>query len=279
MMIDLGKRLDGQGRIVVKVGSSCLTHQNGKLNFSRLRDLCRVLADVAAGGRQVVLVTSGAVAAGTGRLGMERPTEHLPGKQALAAIGQGLLMAAYLRYLEEHEQVGAQVLLTRDDFIHPERRANSLNTLEQLLGWGVIPVINENDTVATDEIKLGDNDTLSARVAVLVGADLLLILSDIDGLYTADPRREGGAELIPYVAEIGPDIERLAAGAGTDRGTGGMVTKLAAARLAGAAGIPTLVCSGDEPGIVLDIVSGRGRPGTLFAPAPVPTAMEVVAGE
>lgn len=274
-MYDLSERLSGRGRLVVKVGSSCLTHANGKLNFSQLRHLCRVLADVAAGGRQVVLVTSGAVAAGTGRLGMERPSEHLPGKQALAAIGQGLLMAAYQRYLEEHEQVGAQVLLTRDDLADPERRANSLNTLEQLLGWGVIPVINENDTVATDEIKLGDNDTLSARVAVLVGADLLLILSDIDGLYTADPRQDAGAELIPYVAEITPAVERLAAGAGTARGTGGMVTKLAAARLAGEAGIPTLVCSGADPDIILDIVNGRRQPGTYFAPAAVAGPMEV----
>lgn len=250
--------------IVVKIGSSSITYNNGKLNYASLERLCRVLTDLRNQGRQVILVTSGAVAAGTGRLGLEGPPESLAAKQALAAIGQGILMGTYEKLMSEYGQTVGQVLLTREDMLDEVRKTNSLNTLQRLLDWGAIPVVNENDTVAVEEIKFGDNDTLSAMVAALVGADLLVILTDIEGLYTADPRIDPKARLLPLVTEITPEVERLADGAGSARGTGGMITKLAAARIAGEAGIPLVIARGDDLTVLRKILEGL-EIGTLFA--------------
>lgn len=252
------------GLIVIKVGSSSLTHDNGKLNYSRIEMLCRDLADLRNAGRRVILVTSGAVAAGTGRLGLLKPPADIAAKQALAAVGQGILMGTYGKLMSEYNQAVAQVLLTREDLQDPVRRENCLNTLQRLLEWGVIPIVNENDTVATEEIKFGDNDTLSARVAELVQAGLLVLLTDIDGLYSGDPRRDPAARRIDVVERITPELEALASGAGSDRGTGGMVTKIAAARIAAAAGIPMVVAS-SAPGMLGRVLGGETE-GTLFLP-------------
>lgn len=251
------------GLIVVKIGSSSITYDNGKLNYSSLERLCRVSADLRNQGRQVILVTSGAVAAGVGRLGLDKPPEAIAAKQALAAIGQGILMGTYEKLMSEYGQTVGQVLLTWEDMLDEGRKTNSLNTFCRLLDWGAIPIVNENDTVAVEEIKFGDNDTLSARVAALVGADLLVILTDIEGLFSADPRVDPKARLISTVTEITPEIESLAEGAGTSRGTGGMVTKLAAARIAGMAGIPTVVAGGADVSVLKSILDGN-EIGTLF---------------
>lgn len=212
-------------RVVVKVGSSTLTHESGLLNIRRVEQLVKVLADIENSGRQVVLVSSGAMAVGVGKLGLHEKPADMPGKQAVAAIGQCELMYIYDKHFSEYNHVTSQVLLTRDVVDDPMRKRNVQNTFERLLGLGTIPIVNENDTVCTEEIEhaatFGDNDTLSATVAELAGADLLVILSDIDGLYDGDPRENPGAKLLHEVDEITPEIEACAAGAGSARGTGG----------------------------------------------------------
>lgn len=249
-------------RIVVKVGTSTLTHPGGLLHLGRMEGLVRQLADLHAEGRDVVLVTSGAVGAGMGRLGLtERPAD-LAGKQALAAVGQGVLMQRYEGLFAEYGCTVGQVLLTREDLEDPVRRANAAQTMERLFAWRVIPVVNENDTVANEEIRVGDNDTLSARVAVLTGADLLVILSDVDGFYPADPRSNPGLAPLPQVSLAG-DLESAAGGAGTAGGTGGMITKVQAARLCGAAGIPMVLAPGARPGVLREVLAGQ-EIGTLF---------------
>jgi glutamate 5-kinase len=252
------------GRMVVKVGSSSLTDGTGCLDNTRLHRLvdmvCRVRADCR---QQVVLVSSGAVAAGLSRLGWRRETLTIPEKQAAAAVGQGLLIDLYERAFAERGVTVAQLLLTRDDVADRRRFVNVRNTLETLLHHGVLPIVNENDTVAVDEIRFGDNDTLSALTALVVKAQQLVLLTDIDGLYTANPRQDSGAVRIQEVYEITPEIEALAGGEGSRVGTGGMRTKLAAAKIATSAGIQVIIASSAEPDVLLRIA--RGEPlGTRF---------------
>jgi glutamate 5-kinase len=250
-------------RIVVKVGTSTLSYKNGRLNFQRMEKLAYVMSALRSKGYQVVLVSSGAIGVGAGRLGLVEKPSDLPVKQALAALGQAQLMKIYQKMFEDYNQIVAQVLLTKDVMIIPQRHANAQNTLFKLLEMGVIPIINENDTISTDEIVFGDNDTLSAMVTTLVEADLLILLSDIDGLYSADPKTDSTAQIIRSVTEITPELENLAAGAGSSFGTGGMVTKISAAKITSAAGIDTIITNGDEPSILFDVVDGK-EVGTHF---------------
>ena len=244
-------------RIVVKVGTSTLAHRTGHMNIRRVEALCKVLSDVKNAGHEVILVSSGAIGMGVGKLSLpERPAD-IPTKQAAAAVGQCELMYTYDRLFSEYNHTVAQLLVTGSDVEAPVRRTHFHNTLYRLLELGALPVINENDTVATDELGIGDNDTLSAIVAATVEADLLVLLSDIDGLYTADPRSDAGAELIPAVEAVTPEIEALAGGNGTSLGTGGMVTKLRAARIAGEAGIDMVIANGADPKLIYDILDGR----------------------
>ncbi len=252
-------------RIVVKVGTSTLTHSTGKLNLQGIEKLVRELSDLANQGKQILLVTSGAVGAGMDRLGLKEKPKTIPEKQAAAAVGQGILMHTYEKLFGEYGQVVAQVLLTREDSVNRSRYANSRNTFMTLLSMGVIPVVNENDVVAVDELKIGDNDTLSAMVASIVEADLLVILSDIEGLYTANPQTDPAATLIPEVADITPAIEDLAGGPGTDKGTGGMYTKIQAAKIAVNSGVVMVIASGARGGVVREILSGAAV-GTIFLP-------------
>lgn len=253
-------------RVVVKVGTSSLTYENGKLNLRRMETLCKVLTDLQNAGRQVVLVTSGAIGVGMGKLGQtQRPTETEK-KQALAAVGQCELMFMYDKLFGEYNQMVAQVLLTGDVVEQPRSRRNVENTFRELIELGIIPVVNENDTVAIDELvgsHFGDNDTLSAVVAQLVEADALVILTDIDGLYDSDPRKNPDAKRIPVVKEITDEIRALAGGAGSNRGTGGMATKIKAAEIANSQEIPCCVVSGEDPHILYDLFDGA-EIGTIF---------------
>lgn len=248
-------------RVVVKVGSSTLTHESGLLNIRRVEQLVKVLADIENSGRQVVLVSSGAMAVGVGKLGLHEKPADMPGKQAVAAIGQCELMYIYDKHFSEYNHVTSQVLLTRDVVDDPMRKRNVQNTFERLLGLGTIPIVNENDTVCTEEIEhaatFGDNDTLSATVAELAGADLLVILSDIDGLYDGDPRKNPDAKLIPTVETVDERIIALGGGSGSSLGTGGMATKLLAAQIAVGAGCEMVIANGEKPELLYDIVAGK----------------------
>lgn len=252
-------------RVVVKVGSSTLTHSSGRLNLQRMEALVRQLADLHNRGLQVILVTSGAVGAGIGKLGLKRRPRTIPEKQAAAAVGQGILLHMYEKLFAEYGQTVAQILLTREDVAHRSRFLNARNALFTLLELEVIPIINENDAVAVEEIKFGDNDTLSALVASLVEADLLILLSDIAGLYEADPRSQPDARLLNWVAEITPEIEAMAGGAGTQLGTGGMATKIQAAKIAVSSGTAMVIADGSRPGVIQDILAGE-EVGTWFKP-------------
>ncbi len=254
-------------RIVVKVGTSCLTYANGKLNLNYIERIVRELADLKNQSRDVLLVSSGAIGAGIGKLGLSKKPRTIPEKQAVAAVGQGILIQVYEKLFAEYGHTAAQVLLTREDLINRQRYINSRNTLTTLLKLGVIPVINENDTVAVEEIEFGDNDNLSALVASLVDADLLVNLSDIDGLYTSNPRVNSGAQLISCVERISPEIQCLAEKTDTSLGTGGMKTKLMAAKIAVNTGVSMVIANGQKPGIIHDILNGK-KVGTLFPPQP-----------
>jgi len=251
------------GRIVVKVGTTTLSHSTGKLNFMRIEKLVRELSDLANQGKEILLVTSGAVGAGMDRLGLKEKPKTIPQKQAAAAVGQGILMHTYEKLFAEYGQVVAQVLLTRADSVNRKHYANSRNTLLTLLDMGVIPVINENDAVSIDELKIGDNDTLSAMVASIVDADLLIILSDVEGVYTDNPQENPAATLIPEINGISPEIEALAGGAGSMRGTGGMQTKIQAAKIAVNSGVAMVIASGAKDGVVRAILNGEPV-GTIF---------------
>jgi len=251
-------------RIVVKVGTSSVNHPNGKPNLFQIESLVRQLADLFNQGKEVILVTSGAVGAGAGKLGFQGRPKTIPEKQAAAAVGQGVLMHIYEKFFAEYGVTVGQILLTREDFSDRRRFLNARNALHTLLRFGVIPVINENDTVAVDEIKLGDNDTLSALVAGLVDAEILFLLSDVDGLYTADPRKNPDATLIHEVNEITPDIEKLAGVAGS-MGTGGMITKLQAARIAMHSGVVTVIARSEKKDVLRRIIMGEPD-GTVFWP-------------
>ncbi|HHX97003.1 MAG TPA: glutamate 5-kinase [Clostridia bacterium] len=252
-------------RLVIKIGSSTLTYSSGKLNLYQLERLVREIADLKNQGLEIIIVTSGAVGAGMGKMGLVKRPKNIPEKQALAAIGQGILMHMYEKFFGEYDLTVAQILLTREDFVHRERYLNARNTLLTLLNFDVIPIINENDTVAFEEIKFGDNDTLAALVAGLVDADLLILLSDIDGLYTHDPRKTKSAILIKIVEEITSEIMVAAGGAGSKLGSGGMLTKIEAAKISGNSGVPLLILNGSREGIMRQVISGF-NPGTLFLP-------------
>ncbi len=244
-------------RIVVKVGTSTLSYPNGRLNLQRIANLSYVLSALRSRGLDVILVTSGAIGVGAGRLGLLKKPTELAAKQALAAIGQAELIKIYRKFFEEYNQNVAQVLLTKDIVMEEERHRNARNTLLNLLKMGIIPIINENDTISTYEIEFGDNDTLSAVVATLAQADLLILMSDIDGLYSADPKQNPQAEIIRTVSGITPEIEALATGAGTSFGTGGMVTKLTAAKICFKEGIDTILTNGNDPSIIFRILDGE----------------------
>ena len=248
---------------MIKVGTSTLTHQNGNINIRRIENLCKVISDLKNAGSEIILVSSGAIAMGVGKLGLKQKPSDIPTKQACAAIGQCELMYVYDKLFQEHNHTVAQILMTGADFENKERYDNFKNTLDRLLELGVLPIINENDTIATSEIKVGDNDTLSAITAVGGHANLLILLSDIDGLYTADPHRVADATLIPEVSEITEELLELAGAAGTELGTGGMVTKLSAAKLCMDAGIDMIIANGSNPSVLYDIFDGK-TVGTRF---------------
>jgi len=250
-------------RIVIKVGTSSLTYPNKKINYQKFELLSRTLADLQNRGKEVILVTSGAIAVGTTKLGRTEPMETLPEKQAAAAIGQVELIKIYDKIFSQYQQIVAQVLITKDAFMDEGRRTNAKNTLMTLLKMGIIPIINENDTVATEEIEFGDNDRLSAYIAVLVEADMLILLSDIDGLYSADPKKDAEAQIIPAVYDISPEIEALATGSSSKFAKGGMITKIMAARICTDAGIETIITNGDDMNNIYEILDGK-EVGTLF---------------
>lgn len=250
-------------RIVVKVGTSTLAHATGRLNIRHVEELVKVLSDLKNAGHQIILVSSGAIGMGVGKLNLPGKPSDMPTKQAAAAVGQCELMYTYDKLFLQYSHTVAQVLLTGEDVDHPERRENFENTMERLLELGALPVINENDTIATAEIKVGDNDTLGAIVACCAKADLLVLLSDIEGLYTADPRKDPEAKLIPVVEEVTPDIEALAGGVGSSLGTGGMATKLRAAKMVTAVGCDMVITNGEHPERLYDIAQGKAV-GTRF---------------
>jgi glutamate 5-kinase len=255
-------------RVVIKVGSAVLTNIDEGLDQGRINALAADISSIAEQGREVILVSSGAIAAGLAKLGLKKKKNMpLSLKQAAAALGQSGLMWAYEKTFAAHGRKVAQVLLTREDLSNRTRFLNARNTLQTLLDYGVIPIINENDTVAVDEIKFGDNDNLSGMVAHLADADLLVILSDIDGLYTADPRIDPRAELIPLVEKITADVERGAGDARTGIGTGGMRSKIMTAKKVGAIGVPMAIVNGKKSGILTALFEGR-EAGTLFLPRP-----------
>lgn len=251
-------------RIVVKVGTSSVTYPNGKINLKRLDMLSKQLSDLRNSGCEPILISSGAVGAGMGKLNCGPPSS-LPEKQALAAVGQGFIMQMYEKFFAEYSHNVAQVLLTRDCFSDPSRYLHSRNTLFSLLDFNVIPIINENDTTAVDELRFGDNDTLSAMVACSIGADLLIILSDIDGLYSSNPRENSDAKLIHEVRRITAEMENSSPAKGSSISSGGIRTKLAAARIAMANGIPMIIANSFEKDIILRTVDGEDV-GTLFLP-------------
>ncbi|NLE13149.1 MAG: glutamate 5-kinase [Clostridiales bacterium] len=250
-------------RIVIKVGSSTLTHDTGLLNLRRIEQLARVISDFTNMGKEVILVTSGAVAAGVSRLRLDHRPATIEEKQATAAVGQNELMSVYERFFTGYGHTVGQILLTRETFEVPVARENARNTFNTLLRMRCIPIVNENDSVSFEEIAVGDNDTLSAYVAAMVEADALILLSDIDGLYDSDPHRNPDAKLIPVVPVIDEKILSYAGGAGSERGTGGVVTKLHAAQIATDAGIPMFLLNGSDPGILYDLFEGL-HVGTYF---------------
>lgn len=248
-------------RIVIKVGTSTLTHPSGHINIRLMEKLVKVLADIKNTDRELVLVSSGAIGVGMGKLGLRERPKTIPGKQAAAAVGQCELMYAYDRLFGQYNHTVAQLLLTGEDVRFPHRRQNFVNAMERLLELNALPIVNENDALATDEVgestTIGENDTLAAIVAECVGADLLILLSDIDGLYTADPRKDEHAALIPEVGEITPEMWARAGDPGSALGTGGMHTKLKAAEIAMACGCDMIIANGRRPELLYDIAAGR----------------------
>lgn len=244
-------------RIVVKIGTSTLTHKSGELNIRRTEQLCRILSDIKNSGDEIIIVTSGAIGMGTAKLSLPCKPQDIATKQAAAAVGQCELMYRYDKLFAEYHHTVAQILLTRDDFQHSDRHRNFINTISRLLELKAIPIINENDTIATQEIKVGDNDTLSALVSVSVSADLLILLSDIDGLYTADPHKDPGAQLIAHVNEIDNNILALAGESSSDLGTGGMRTKISAAEICMNGGCDMIIANGADPKVLYGIVEGE----------------------
>lgn len=251
-------------RIVVKVGTSTLAHSTGKLNIRRTEELCSVIADLKNAGHEIILVSSGAIGMGVGKLGLLSKPKDVPTKQAAASVGQCELMYTYDRIFSQYNHIVAQILLTGDDFAHEDRHQNFSNTIERLLSLSALPIINENDTVSTSEIMVGDNDTLSALVAKSVKAELLVILSDIDGLYSKDPKTNSDATLIKQVYCIDESIEKLAHGAGSELGTGGMITKIKAAKICNESGVDMVIANGENPAVLYEITEGKDARFTRF---------------
>lgn len=258
------EKLKEKKRIVIKIGSSSLTHpQTGNLNLIKVEKLVRALCDLRNSGKDVILVSSGAIAVGRKALGIDGKPASLPVKQACAAVGQAKLMMTYQKIFSEYNQMTAQVLMTKDTMIRDLSRENAKNTFTELLSMGVIPIVNENDTVSTYEIEFGDNDKLSAIVTAITGADLLILLSDIDGLFTDDPNKNPDAEFVPEVPYIDNKFMEMAKGTSTDVGTGGMAAKLAAARIATDSGADMIITNGEDIDTLLKIMDGE-QIGTLF---------------
>ncbi|WP_260620717.1 glutamate 5-kinase [Priestia aryabhattai] len=261
------QELQNSKRIVVKVGTSTLTYDNGDINLARIEKLARVLSDLMNAGKEVVLVTSGAVQVGVKKLKLKEKPTSIREKQAAASVGQCELMHIYSKFFGEYSHIVGQVLLTKDVIEDEHVRNNVVNTFEKLIEDKVIPIVNENDTVAIDEIenivRFGDNDNLSAIVSVLIHADLLVILSDIDGFFDSDPTKNPNSKLMKVIDGITPELENFAGDSGTDVGTGGMVTKLTAAKTATSAGVSLILANGKEPSILRDIIEGQ-EIGTLF---------------
>ncbi len=251
-------------RIVIKIGTSTLAHATGRLNIQRVEELCKILSDIKNAGHQVILVSSGAIGMGVGKLGLQKRPSDIPTKQAAAAVGQCELMYTYDKLFGEYNHTVAQLLITGDDVADETRHNNFRNTLNRLLELGALPIINENDTVATEELGIGDNDTLAAIVASSIGADKLVLLSDIDGLYTADPHTHPDAKLISKVTTLDEKILALAGASGSNLGTGGMVTKLQAARLCMEAHCDMIITNGCRPGDLYAILEGK-QIGTTFS--------------
>ncbi len=250
-------------RIVIKIGTSTLAHATGHLNIRRVEMLCKIISDIKNAGHQVILVSSGAIGMGVGKLGLRSRPQDIPTKQATAAVGQCELMYVYDKLFSEYHHTVAQLLITGDDVKNEQRHLNFRNTLHRLLQLGALPILNENDTVATEEIVIGDNDTLAAIVTRSVEADLLILLSDIDGLYTADPHKDPEAKLIRHVPALTGEIWALAGVSASSQGTGGMITKLQAAQICLDAGCAMVITNGDRPENLYDILECRGI-GTTF---------------
>lgn len=273
MEIQHRQNLKNKQRIVIKIGSSSLTHpKTGAMNLMKIEKLIRVISDLRGEGKDVVLVSSGAIAAGRQALGFHKRPDTLAEKQAFAAVGQARLMMVYQRMAAEYNQTAAQVLLTKDTMVNDSSRYNAQNTFDELLNLGAIPIVNENDTVSTSEIpyvdSFGDNDRLSAIVAALIGADLLILLSDIDGLYSDDPRSKPDASFVSLVPEITQEFLGMGKStSGSDVGTGGMSAKLAAARIATDSGADMVIANGDRVEVILEIMAGQEK-GTLFLAHP-----------
>ena len=259
------RNISEKKRIVIKLGTSTLAHKTGKLNIRRMTNLVRVISDLHNSGREIIMVSSGAVGLGAGKLGLPEKPKDTKTKQAVAAIGQCELMHVYDDMFAKYSVTVAQILLTKTIINNPNHCENFMNTVEKLVNMGVIPIVNENDTIAIDELELeiGENDSLSALVAELSRADLLLILSDIDALYDDDPRSNPDAKPIPVVEKITPEIEAMAGGAGTSLGTGGMSTKITAAKIATNAGIDMIIMNGKDPEKLYDLFEDK-EIGTLF---------------
>ena len=258
-------QISDKKRIVIKLGTSTLAHSTGRLNLRRVNNLVRVISDLQNAGKEIIIVSSGAIGLGVGKLGMKKKPVDTPLKQAAAAVGQCELMYMYDQLFGNYNIPVAQILLTKTIIGQPERRKNVENTFEKLIEMGVIPIVNENDTVAIDELELeiGENDSLSAIVAEIANADLLIILSDIDGLYNKDPHSNDDAKLIPVVEKIDEYIEHIAGGAGSSLGTGGMSTKINAGKIASNAGIDMVIMNGDNPERLYDLFENK-QVGTLF---------------
>ena len=250
-------------RIVIKIGTSTLAHPTGHLNIRRVEELCKIISDIKNSGHEVIMVSSGAIGMGVGKLGLISRPSDIPTKQAAAAVGQCELMYTYDKLFSEYNHTVAQLLITGDDVQNETRHENFSNTLNRLLELNVIPIINENDTVSTKEIVIGDNDTLAAIVAESVKADKLVLLSDIDGLYTADPHTNPDARLIPVIWSIDDSIMALAGGSNSNQGTGGMVTKLQAAKICMNCGCDMIISNGNTPANLYDIIDGKSV-GTTF---------------
>lgn len=256
--------LKNKKRIVIKIGSSSLTHpESGDLNLQKIEQLVRVLSDLRGQGKEVVLVSSGAIAAGRQALGYSERPQRLEEKQAFAAVGQARLMMVYQKLFAEYNQIAAQILMTKFTMLNDTARFNAQNTFNELLKLGTIPIVNENDTVSTNEIQFGDNDRLSALVAALIGADLLFLMSDIDGLYTDDPNKNPDARFIPLVEQLTPELKAMGKGTNSSVGTGGMSAKLTAAQIATSGGSDMVIANADDLNVIYRVIDGAEE-GTLF---------------